>query len=186
VSTITTKAFAIQGLLELKPTIFKDPRGFFFESYNEKTFKEAGLDCHFVQDNQSFSHPGVVRGLHFQRKPYAQAKLVRVLKGKILDVAVDLRKSSPTFGQHVCVELNSEEQNMLFIPEGFAHGFHALEESVVLYKCNNFYNKASESGLLWNDPALGIDWKTNNANVSDKDIILPTLEELIKTGDLFE
>lgn len=185
-STITTKAFAIQGLLELKPAIFKDPRGFFFESYNEKTFKEAGLECHFVQDNQSFSHPGVVRGLHFQRKPYAQAKLVRVLKGKILDVAVDLRKSSPTFGQHVCVELNSEEQNMLFIPEGFAHGFHALEESVVLYKCNNFYNKASESGLLWNDPALGIDWKTNNANVSDKDIILPTLEELIKTGDLFE
>jgi len=186
VGNLTVKKFEIEGLLEIQAAAFHDSRGFFFESYNVKSFREAGIACEFVQDNQSFSNKGVIRGLHFQRKPYAQAKLVRVLRGRILDVAVDIRKSSPTFGKHVAVVLSSAENNMLFIPEGFAHGFHALEESEVLYKCNNYYHKQSESGIIWNDPSLSIHWSNENPIVSEKDLILPTLEQLVKEGDLFE
>ncbi|MCU0429903.1 MAG: dTDP-4-dehydrorhamnose 3,5-epimerase [Cytophagaceae bacterium] len=183
---LDVKLFPIQGLIEVIPKAFFDSRGHFFESYNANSFQEIGIDCTFVQDNQSHSMPGVVRGLHFQRAPFAQAKLVRVLHGRILDVAVDLRKSSPTFGQHILVELSAEKRNMLYIPEGFAHGFQAIEESVVMYKCNNFYNKASESGLKWDDTELGIKWQALSAVVSEKDVILPALGQLIEEGDLFE
>lgn len=172
------KALKIQGLVELTPRLFKDDRGYFFESYNKKTFHNFGLDLNFVQDNQSYSSQGVVRGLHFQKSPFGQGKLVRVLKGKILDVAVDIRKNSPTFGQYESIILDSERCNMLWIPEGFAHGFSALEESMVMYKCTNIYDKASESGIIWNDPNIAIDWQVANPNVSDKDKELGTIDSL--------
>jgi dTDP-4-dehydrorhamnose 3,5-epimerase len=186
VGNLKVNKFEIEGLLEIQASVFPDSRGFFFESYNVKSFQEIGINTQFVQDNQSHSSKGVIRGLHFQREPYAQAKLVRVLKGRILDVAVDIRKSSPTFGKHLAIELSSEKNNMLFIPAGFAHGFHALEESDVLYKCTNYYHKPSESGILWNDADVAINWNATNPNVSEKDIILPTLQQLINVGDLFE
>jgi dTDP-4-dehydrorhamnose 3,5-epimerase len=169
---------SIRGLVELTPRIFKDERGLFFESYNEGLFRELGLPTNFVQDNQSFSVKGVVRGLHFQNAPFAQGKLVRVISGRVLDVAVDIRPESPTFGKHEVFELRSDVNNMAYVPEGFAHGFVALEDSVFSYKCTNIYNKESESGLLWNDPELGIDWGVSNPIVSEKDVILPTLKEL--------
>ena len=172
------KALKIQGLVELTPRLFKDDRGYFFESYNKKTFHNFGLDLNFVQDNQSYSSQGVVRGLHFQKSPFGQGKLVRVLKGKILDVAVDIRKNSPTFAQYESIILDSERCNMLWIPEGFAHGFSALEESMVMYKCTNVYDKASESGIIWNDPNIAIDWQVANPNVSDKDKELGTIDSL--------
>lgn len=172
------RALRINGLVELTPRLFKDDRGFFFESYNKKTFQNLGLDLNFVQDNQSYSTAGVVRGLHFQKTPFGQGKLVRVLQGKILDVAVDIRKNSPTFGQYESIVLDSERCNMLWIPEGFAHGFSALEESTVFYKCTNIYDKASESGIIWNDKNISIDWQVSNANVSDKDKELSTLDNL--------
>ncbi|TAH24691.1 MAG: dTDP-4-dehydrorhamnose 3,5-epimerase [Cytophagales bacterium] len=168
----------IEGLVELTPRLFRDERGFFFESYNKKTLKDAGLDLDFVQDNQSYSTPGVVRGLHFQKPPFAQGKLVRVLKGKILDVAVDIRKGSPTFGQYEAIVLDDIKCNMLWIPAGFAHGFSALEESMVMYKCTNIYDKASESGIIWNDPQIAIDWLVAHPNVSDKDKELKGINEL--------
>ena len=169
---------SIKGLVELTPRVFRDDRGFFFESYNEGVFKELGLPTNFVQDNQSFSVKGVVRGLHFQNAPFAQGKLVRVISGRVLDIAVDIRPESPTFGKHEVFELRSDTNNMAYIPEGFAHGFVALEDSVFSYKCTNVYNKESESGLLWNDPELGIDWGVADPIVSEKDVILPTLKEL--------
>lgn len=169
---------SIKGLVELTPRIFRDDRGFFFESYNEGVFKELGLPTNFVQDNQSFSVKGVVRGLHFQNAPFAQGKLVRVISGRVLDIAVDIRPESPTFGKHEVFDLRSDINNMAYIPEGFAHGFVALEDSVFSYKCTNVYNKESESGLLWNDPELGIDWGVSDPIVSEKDVILPTLKEL--------
>ena len=172
------RALKIQGLVELTPRLFKDDRGYFFESYNKKTFLDLGLDLNFVQDNQSYSSQGVVRGLHFQKTPFGQGKLVRVLKGKILDVAVDIRKNSPTFGQYESIILDSERCNMLWIPEGFAHGFSALEESMVMYKCTNIYDKASESGIIWNDPNIAIDWQVAEPNVSDKDMELGTIDSL--------
>src|ERR1700712_3674193 len=168
----------IKGLFEITPRKFKDDRGYFFESFNDKTFKEAGLDLKFLQDNQSFSIPGVIRGWHFQKPPFEQGKLVRVLKGKILDVAVDIRPGSPTYGQGESVILDDEKSNMLYVPEGFAHGFAVLEESMVLYKCTNIYNKASESGINWADPQLKIDWQVENPTVSDKDIELKFLKDL--------
>lgn len=171
---------SIAGLVEIIPRVFQDDRGFFFESYNEELFKKLGLPTNFVQDNQSFSIKGVVRGLHFQNAPFAQGKLVRVISGRVLDVAVDIRPDSPTFGKHEVFELRSDTNNMAYVPEGFAHGFVALEDSVFSYKCTNFYNKGAESGLLWNDPDLGIDWGVENPIVSEKDIILPTFKELFE------
>lgn len=163
----------IEGVVELIPAIFHDSRGYFFESYNEQLFKKNGIDVDFVQDNQSVSHKGVLRGLHFQKPPYAQAKLVRVITGKAFDVAVDLRKNSPTYGKSVSVLLDSAKNNMFYIPEGFAHGFLSLEDNTVFhYKCSNFYNKQSEDGILWNDPDLAIKWGANSPIVSDKDLLL--------------
>jgi dTDP-4-dehydrorhamnose 3,5-epimerase len=173
---------SIAGLVEIFPRVFEDERGMFFESYNEQVFLKLGLPTHFVQDNQSFSKKGVVRGLHFQNAPFAQGKLVRVISGRVLDVAVDIRPDSPTFGKHEIFELRSDINNIAYIPEGFAHGFVALEDSVFSYKCTNVYDKASESGILWSDPDLGIDWGVENPIVSEKDIILPTFKSLF--GDL--
>jgi dTDP-4-dehydrorhamnose 3,5-epimerase len=173
---------SIAGLVELTPRVFNDERGMFFESYNEQIFKQLGLPTNFVQDNQSFSIKGVVRGLHFQKAPFAQGKLVRVISGTVLDVAVDIRPESPTFGKHEIFELSSEKNNIAYIPEGFAHGFVALEDSVFSYKCTNIYNKESESGILWNDADLNINWGVENPIVSEKDAILPTFKSLF--GDL--
>ena len=169
----------IKGLFEITPKIFHDERGFFLETYSDKVFKEHGLNMKFVQDNQSFSVKGVLRGLHFQRPPFAQGKLVRVMTGRVLDVAVDLRKDSPTFGKYESVILDSKKSNMLYIPEGFAHGFVALEESIFAYKCTNLYHKESEGGINWADPSLNIDWGIKNPIVSDKDQALKFLDELV-------
>src|SRR5580658_10870215 len=150
----------IPDLLIFEPAIYKDNRGYFFESYNEQTFFKEGVRNHFVQDNQSFSTYGVIRGLHFQLDPHAQCKLVRVLQGKILDVAVDLRQSSKTFGKWIAVELSAGNKRQLFLPRGFAHGFSVLSETAeVSYKCDGFYNKESESGIRYDDPQLDIDWQ---------------------------
>ncbi len=169
---------AIDGLIELIPRVFADERGHFFETYNKPLFASLGLPMEFVQDNQSFSVKGVLRGLHFQREPYAQGKLVRVISGQVLDVAVDLRADSPTFGQHETFLLDSRLNNMAYIPEGFAHGFLALEDSVFSYKCTNVYHKSSEGGLRWDDPALGIDWGIADPIVSEKDIMLPSMRSV--------
>jgi dTDP-4-dehydrorhamnose 3,5-epimerase len=174
------KQTGIDGLVEIIPSIFKDDRGWFYEFYNEKAFQQAGIGYHFVQENTSFSTKGVIRGLHFQLPPYAQGKLVTVLHGKVIDVAVDLRKGSRTFGQSFQIELDSVKRNMLMVPEGFAHGFVALEDSLFHYKCTNFYNKPSEGGVVWNDPSLAIKWPVNAPVVSEKDRVLPTLEELLR------
>ena len=161
----------IQGLIIIEPQIFKDSRGCFFESWNAKKFKQLGISEDFVQDNQSVSSKGVLRGLHFQNPPYAQAKLVRVLKGSVLDIAVDLRKNSPTYGKHVSVILSEQNNKSFFIPKGFAHGFLSLEDNTVFnYKCSDYYNKESEGSLLWNDEDLKIDWQIDNPLVSEKDL----------------
>lgn len=164
----------IEGLLLIQLPVFTDERGFFLETYNLKSFQENGLPYHFVQDNLSCSSKNVLRGLHFQNPPFGQGKLVRVLRGSVLDVAVDLRKSSPTYGQHELVELSDKNSLAFYIPEGFAHGFLALEENTLFqYKCTNYYHKASEGGLLWDDPDLGINWGAANPLVSEKDKIYP-------------
>lgn len=170
----------IEGLFILEPQVFGDARGYFFESFNQSVFQQQGWSYQWVQDNQSSSVHGVIRGLHFQSPPYAQAKLVRVLRGAILDVAVDIRKGSPTYGQHVAVELSSENKLQLLIPAGFAHGFSVLsEQAEVMYKCDQIYNRESEGGLLYNDPALNIDWRVSmeESIVSDKDRVLPCLSD---------
>jgi len=170
----------LAGLLVFEPNVFEDSRGYFFEAYNEQVFAEAGIHMQFVQDNQSRSGYGVIRGLHYQLNPYAQTKLVRVLQGSILDVAVDIRKNSPTFGQHFSIELTATNHRQLFIPAGFAHGFSVLSPTaVVLYKCDAFYNRESEGGILFSDASLGIDWKipVNEAIVSDKDRQLPSFAD---------
>ena len=171
----------IEGVLILKPKIFGDDRGYFFESYNRKLLKELAPEIpDFVQDNQSYSTYGVVRGLHFQRPPYAQAKLLRVVSGRVLDVAVDLRHGSPTYGRYVSVELSGQNQLQFFIPEGFAHGFSVLSQEVVFqYKCSDFYNRNSEGGIIWNDPTLAIDWglPLQDIILSPKDRLHPTLKE---------
>lgn len=167
---------AIEGVVEVIPAVFGDERGYFFESYNRAKFVAAGITDVFVQDNQSFSVKGVLRGLHFQKDPHAQAKLVRVISGKVLDVAVDLRKDSPTFGQHVSVVLDAKKNNMLYIPAGLAHGFATLEDAVFVYKCTGLFNKEAEGGVLWNDPKLNIDWQLENPVISEKDQILPTFD----------
>lgn len=178
----------IPGLLVFGPAVFEDSRGYFFESYNEKLFQKEGIDVRFIQDNQSSSAGGVIRGLHYQLLPHAQTKLVRVLHGEILDVAVDIRKGSPTFGKAFCIELSAENKKQLLIPPGFAHGFSVLSKKAeVLYKCDNFYNKQSEAGIIYNDPALEIDWKipADKVIVSDKDILLPSLKNCT-TNFVFE
>lgn len=167
----------IQDLVILEPTVFKDERGFFFESYNKAKLESLGITIDFVQDNQSFSKRGTLRGLHYQNPPFAQTKLVRVLQGEILDVAVDLRKDSPTYGKHFTILLSSENKKQLLVPQGFAHGFSVLSETAeVLYKCDQYYNKASEGGIRYDDPFLNIDWGMDlkEAIVSEKDMILPT------------
>lgn len=169
----------IEGLLVFEPAVFEDSRGYFFESYNESIFKKEGIDINWVQDNQSSSGYGVIRGLHFQSPPYAQAKLVRVLTGEILDVAVDIRRGSPTYAQVYTLKLSGDNRKQLFIPPGFAHGFSVLSERAeVLYKCNQFYNKQSEGGIMYNDPVLKIDWQIRKDEeiISEKDSVLPTLE----------
>lgn len=166
----------INDLLLINPSIFKDERGYFFEAYNKSKFKENGINYNFIQDNQSFSKRGVIRGLHLQINPFAQAKLVRVLEGEILDVAVDLRKKSPTFGQHFSVMLSAENKKQLMIPHGFAHGFSVLSETAsVLYKVDQVYDKESERGIRYDDPILAIDWQVNpdEVIVSEKDLLLP-------------
>ncbi len=161
-------ATAIEGVIILEPEVFGDERGYFFESFSQQEFEEKVCKTAFVQDNESSSRYGVLRGLHFQKPPHAQAKLVRVVKGRVLDIAVDIRKGSPTFAHHVSIELSAENKRQLFIPRGFAHGFAVLsDEAVFQYKCDNYYAPGSEGGILWNDPALGIDWK-----LPAKDVIL--------------
>lgn len=169
---------SIEGLIEIYPRIFGDARGHFFESYRQDIFAQNGIPFQFVQDNQSFSTAGVLRGLHFQNSPFAQGKLVRVITGKVIDVAVDIRPNSPTFGKYEKFILDASLQNMVYVPEGFAHGFAALEDSIFSYKCTNNYNKASEGGIIWNDPDLNIDWEIKNPNVSEKDLELTTFKDL--------
>ena len=170
----------IKGLFEITPKIFSDERGFFLETYSDKAFKDNGLNLNFVQDNQSFSTKGVLRGLHFQKPPFAQGKLVRVITGKVLDVAVDLRKDSPTFGKYDSVILDPKKCNMFYIPEGFAHGFAALEDSLFLYKSSNIYNRNFESGIRWDDPDLNIQWPFRDPVLSDKDQRLDSFQELLR------
>jgi dTDP-4-dehydrorhamnose 3,5-epimerase len=164
-------------------TVFEDSRGYFFESFNQKTFNNlTGLNVNFVQDNQSKSTKGVLRGLHYQTGEFAQAKLVRVLQGKVLDVAVDLRQSSPTFGKYFAIELTAENRKQFFVPRGFAHGFVVLSnEAVFFYKCDNYYNKPSEGGLIYNDATLNINWQLPETDLllSDKDKVLPNLQNAI-------
>ncbi len=176
------KTTFIEGLKIINPDVFKDKRGYFFESYNKKKYFEIGIDTDFKQDNQSYSQKNVIRALHYQTGEYSQAKLVRVLHGKVLDVAIDLRQSSPTFGKYFSVELSAENKLQFFIPKGFAHGFSVLsQEAVLFYKCDNFYNKNSEAGIIFNDPDLNIDWKipNNEAIISDRDILLPTFKNAV-------
>ena len=163
---------AIEGVVIIEPRLFKDERGYFFESFNQKEFEEQVCKTTFVQDNESRSSYGVIRGLHFQKPPFAQSKLVRVIKGAVLDVAVDIRKGSPTFGKHVAVELTEDNHLQFFIPRGFAHGFSVLSEEVIFqYKCDNFYAPQCEGAIAWNDPELGIDWRIplDKAILSNKD-----------------
>ncbi len=166
------------GLLVYRPAIFEDKRGYFFESYNQKTFSTGGIEIQFIQDNQASSSFAVIRGLHYQKEPFAQTKLIRVLSGKIIDVAVDIRKNSPTYGKAFSIELSAENKKQLLIPKGFAHGYSVVSETAeVFYKCDAFYNKESEGGIAWNDPALDIDWKVpgSDAVISEKDSIYPPL-----------
>ncbi|MGV8813323.1 MAG: dTDP-4-dehydrorhamnose 3,5-epimerase [Gelidibacter sp.] len=167
----------LKGCFILEPKIFEDSRGYFFESFNQNTFnKLIGQNIDFIQDNESFSSKGVLRGLHYQIGEFAQSKLVRVIKGAVLDVAVDIRKDSSTFGQYFSIELSEENKKQLFIPRGFAHGFIVLSDNAIFsYKCDNFYNKESEGGIIYNDPTLNIDWYLPEEDilVSEKDKILP-------------
>jgi dTDP-4-dehydrorhamnose 3,5-epimerase len=168
---VEIKTFSIPGLVTLKPALYSDERGSFHESYNRKRFAESGINDDFVQDNQSVSKANVLRGLHFQAPPFAQAKLVRVTRGAALDIAVDIRKGSPTYGKYEAVLLTAANNLMFYIPAGFAHGFVALENDTIFqYKCSAYYDKASEGCLLWNDPQLAIDWNVSNPLLSPKDM----------------
>lgn len=170
----------IQDLLILKPRIFQDPRGYFFESFNKKSYEEAGINADFVQDNQAKSSYGVLRGLHYQHDPNCQAKLVRVLSGAVYDVAVDLRKGSPTYGKHYGIELTGENNLMFYVPRGFAHGYSVIsDEAVFFYKCDNLYAPSYEGGLNPYDPELNIDWRIpkDKAVLSEKDLIAPMLKD---------
>lgn len=180
---MTIKETAIKGCFEITPRVFEDERGYFFESFNQSIFEQqTGAKPFFVQDNQSFSKKGVLRGLHFQKGVHAQAKLVRVLEGEVLDVALDIRPDSKTYGNIVRTKLSSENKKQLFIPKGCAHGFVTLSDTAVFfYKCDNFYNKESEGGVLYKDPELNIDWILDETEliISEKDKILPTLNEFV-------
>ncbi|WP_140487657.1 dTDP-4-dehydrorhamnose 3,5-epimerase [Flavobacterium sp. GSA192] len=178
---MTIEKTPIQDLVIINPSVFNDERGYFFEAYNQAKFNQNGISYNFIQDNQSFSKRGVIRGLHLQINPFAQAKLVRVLEGEILDVAVDIRKDSPTFGQHFSVVLSAENKKQLMIPHGFAHGFSVLSETAsVLYKVDQVYDKESERGIRYDDPALNIDWQLNKDEVivSEKDLVLPYFKDI--------
>jgi dTDP-4-dehydrorhamnose 3,5-epimerase len=172
----------IEGLLIIEPKVWKDNRGYFYESFNAKTLAEAGINVNFVQDNQSFSQKGALRGLHAQKAPFDQGKLVRVIQGKVMDVVVDIRKESPTYGSHYDIELSGENHRQLWVPPGFAHGFLTLEdETIFTYKVSNYYDKDSEIGLIWNDADLNIQWNKviseNEFIVSDKDQVLPAFKD---------
>ncbi len=172
-----------EGVIELVPRIFSDERGWFFETFKESLFQDILPGITFKQGNQSFSTKGTLRGLHFQKTPHQQGKLVRVVTGKVLDVIVDLRVKSETYGQWYSTILDAKRQNMMYVPEGFAHGFYTLEDAVFSYMCTNEYNKESEGGIIWSDPTLGIDWQLDGEpNVSEKDVILPLFSDL---GELF-
>ena len=178
---MTIEKTPIQDLVSITPAVFEDSRGYFFEAYNHAQFHENGIKYQFIQDNQSFSRRGVIRGLHLQINPFAQAKLVRVLEGEILDVAVDLRKNSPTYGQHFSVILSAENKKQLMVPHGFAHGFSVLSETAsVMYKVDQLYHKESERGIRYDDPTLAIDWQLDSKEiiVSEKDLILPSFNEI--------
>jgi len=162
--------FPVQGPQLIEPTVFEDSRGYFFESYSKASFEKLGILEEFVQSNQSLSQKGVLRGLHFQAPPFAQSKLVRVIKGAVLDVVVDIRRSSPTYGKHVSAVLTEHNKKMFYVPVGFAHGFLTLEDDTIFsYKCGNYYNKQSEQGIIWNDPDLNIEWDIQNPLISEKD-----------------
>jgi dTDP-4-dehydrorhamnose 3,5-epimerase len=168
----------IEGLIIVEPKVFRDDRGYFFEAFNKNVFENFGIVEQFVQDNQSLSQKGVLRGLHFQKPPFAQAKLVSVIKGAVLDVVVDIRKSSKTYGKYFSFELTEHNKTMLFIPEGFAHGFACLENDTIFsYKCSNVYNKDSEDAILWNDSDLNIDWLIKNPILSEKDLNAKTFKD---------
>ncbi|MCU0416515.1 MAG: dTDP-4-dehydrorhamnose 3,5-epimerase [Cytophagaceae bacterium] len=173
------RALSLKDLILITPDVFGDSRGFFLESYNKETFTKAGLPVEFVQDNHSKSDQNVLRGLHFQRPPYTQGKLVRCIKGSIRDIVVDLRKSSPTYLKWEAVVLDDKSMQFLYVPEGFAHGFVTLEPCEVQYKCTNVYHKASEGGIRWSDPSLGLPWGIKEPIVSEKDQLLPTLNSQI-------
>lgn len=178
---MTVEKTFIKDLVVITPRVFEDSRGCFFEAYNQTKFHENGIEYQFIQDNQSFSKRGVIRGLHLQINPFAQAKLVRVLEGEILDVAVDLRKGSPTYGQHFSVLLSAENKKQLIVPHGFAHGFSVLSETAsVMYKVDQLYHKDSERGIRFDDPTLAIDWQliADEVIVSDKDLILPSFNDI--------
>ena len=173
----------LKGAIIIEPKIFEDHRGYFFESYNKQHYVDNGIPADFVQDNESFSGRGTLRGLHYQAGEHAQAKLVRVIQGRVIDVAVDLREDSPTYGEHVTVELSAENKKLFYIPRGFGHGFVVLSETALFsYKCDNFYNKASEGGIIFNDATLNIDWgiKADDMILSEKDSVLPAFGSHIK------
>ncbi|NDC29396.1 MAG: dTDP-4-dehydrorhamnose 3,5-epimerase [Bacteroidetes bacterium] len=170
----------IEGLLIIEPQVFKDERGYFYESYNIHKFREVGIHENFIQDNQSLSQKGAIRGLHFQAAPFEQGKLVRVVQGAVIDVVVDIRKASATYGHHFNIELTGENMLMFYIPAGFAHGFETLADNTIFqYKCTNVYNKSSEGGVLWNDPDLNINWQTKEPIISIKDQELPTFNTFV-------
>jgi len=174
---IIKKTF-IEGLLILTPKVFEDARGYFFESFNKKVFEEAGVIEDFVQDNQSLSQKGVLRGMHFQKAPYAQGKLVRVIKGAVLDVVVDIRKNSPTYGKYFSIELTEQNKIMFWIPVGFAHGFLTLlDDTIFYYKCSNYYNKESEGSIAWDDQDININWNIEEPLLSEKDKIGVALKD---------
>ena len=169
----------LEGLIEITPAVYYDERGYFLETYHTERFRALGIESNFVQVNQSFSKRGVLRGLHFQRPPHQQGKLVSVVQGRVLDVSVDLRPGSPTYGQHAKVLIDSERHNLLYVPEGFAHGFVALEDTIFNYQCTNLYHQPSDGGLRWDDPDLNVDWELERYGihsliVSEKDQLLPS------------
>jgi dTDP-4-dehydrorhamnose 3,5-epimerase len=176
------KDTGFDGLVELTPEVYTDNRGWFYEFFKESTLKKAGIDIKFPQENMSFSQSGVIRGLHFQLPPFGQAKLATVISGSVLDVVVDIRQGSKTFGEVYVCQLDSVRKNMLMVPEGFAHGFAALEDSIFYYKCSNVFDKDSESGIRWDDPALNIQWPVAAPIISEKDKVLPTFDELLRNS----
>ncbi len=174
------KSIYIEGILTIQPSVFGDQRGHFFESFRRDSMKNHGVSEDFVQDNQSLSSKGILRGLHFQKDPYSQGKLVRVIKGAVLDVAVDIRKSSPSYGKHFAIELNEDNKTMMYIPRGFAHGFLTLEDQTIFsYKCTNYYHKESEGAVLWNSKDLDIKWGIDNPVLSEKDKASIDFEEFM-------